>query len=293
MSAKGADCWAQWLAERRYGGDEEVRARFDERLAKRRDDVLDNGRLAAGETLLDIGCGEGLIGFGALARGAVEVIFSDISHDLLDVCREAAKELGVFERCRFVHLPAEELTAIPAQSVDIVTTRSVLIYVHDKRTALREFHRVLRPGGRISLYEPINSFGMPETEGCFGAYDLTPLPAIAAKLKAVYDAIQPPASDPMLDFDERTLLRISEDVGFYPVALRFEAEVRAVEPVPWDVYQDQAGNPRIPTLREAMAEVLSADEQARLAAHLKPLVENGRGTWRMEHAYLFATKPAN
>ena len=42
--------------------------------------------------------------------------------------------------------------------MDIVTTRSVLIYVEDKRRAFEEFFRVLKPGGRISLFEPINRF---------------------------------------------------------------------------------------------------------------------------------------
>jgi arsenite methyltransferase len=41
-----------------------------------------------------------------------------------------------------------------------LTTRSVLIYVADKAGAFREFHRVLRPGGRISLFEPINRYGL-------------------------------------------------------------------------------------------------------------------------------------
>jgi SAM-dependent methyltransferase len=61
-------------------------------------------------------------------------------------------------RCRFVLASAESLTGIADASVDVVTTRSVLIYVKDKAAALREFYRVLRPGGRISVFEPVNVY---------------------------------------------------------------------------------------------------------------------------------------
>ncbi len=43
-----------------------------------------------------------MIAFGALERGAGEVILSDVSIDLLDYRWEAAVELGVLECCRFV-----------------------------------------------------------------------------------------------------------------------------------------------------------------------------------------------
>ena len=65
-----------------------------EDLVPVREKVLDRAGLAEGETLLDVGCGEGLIGFGALERGAGHVVFSDISDDLLDFCRGAAKPNG-------------------------------------------------------------------------------------------------------------------------------------------------------------------------------------------------------
>ena len=41
---------------------------------------------------------------------------------------------------------------------EFVTARSVLIYVEEKEAAFRAFHRVLRPGGRASLFEPINNY---------------------------------------------------------------------------------------------------------------------------------------
>ncbi len=253
--------------------------------------MLDRAHLAAGETLLDVGCGEGLIGFGALERGAATVVFSDISSDLLALCREAATDLGVVDRCRFVEAAADDLAPVLDGSVDLVTTRSVLIYVKEKARAFSEFARVLRPGGRVSLYEPINRFAVTENEdGRFAGYDLRGLGQIPAKLQNLYLAIQP-ADDPMLDFDERDLVRLAEEAGFFPINLTLDAIVEPLPPRDWDGLLDTAGNPNIPTLREAMEEALTASEREQLTTHLRPLVEQGRGTWRMAHAFLAANKP--
>ncbi len=287
---KPKDCWAQWLAERRFGGDPGVRERWLTTLAAKRDRVLDGAELTVGDTLLDVGCGEGLIGFGALERGVGEVVFSDISQDLLDLCAKAARDLGVHERCRFVRAGADDLAGVENASIDAVTTRAVLIYVKDKAAAFREFARVLRPGGRISLVEPINRFGATEHNRWAG-YDLSAIPDIAKKIRAVYDGLQPPDSDPMLDFDERDLIQLAELAGFFPIWLTLEAEITPVEPRAWDTFLKQAGNPRIPTIGEAVAEALETQERDRFEAHLRPLVEEGRGQWRMAEAHLVGVKP--
>jgi arsenite methyltransferase len=292
MGSATRDRWAEWLAERRFGGDPEVRRRSLERLAKTRDAVLDRAELQDGETLLDVGCGEGLIGFGALERGAGTVIFSDVSTDLLDFCREAASELGVLDRCRFVEAGAGDLEPIDDESVDVVTTRSVLIYVKEKAAALGEFARVLRPGGRISVWEPINRFGADERrQGGFVGYPVEGLEEVVEKLHAVFDAIQPPDRDPMLDFDERDLLRLAGDAGFFPIQLVLDVGIETPEPRTWEGFLDMAWNPKLPTLREAMEEALSEPERERLATQLRPLVEQGRGETRWAFAHLTATRP--
>jgi len=259
-------------------------------LAVVRDKVLDRAGFAAGESLLDVGCGEGLIGFGALERGARHVVFSDISQDLLDFCRETADALGLSERCSFVKAPAHELAGVADQIVDVVTTRSVLIYVAEKERAFREFFRVLRPGGRVSLFEPINSFGMDERRQGFWGYPSDGLHELAERVEGVYEAIQPP-SDPMLDFDERDLVRMAEDAGFFPIELELQAEVRWTDPKRWQAFLKSSGNPKIPTIAQAMDKALTPDERERFAEHLRPLVEEGRGVWRMATAYLKAVKP--
>jgi ubiquinone/menaquinone biosynthesis C-methylase UbiE len=261
-----------------------------EGLASVRDKVLDRSRLAQGETLLDVGCGEGLIGFGALDRGAEHVVFSDISDDVLGFCREAAEALGVAERCRFVKAAAEELAGVDSASVDVVTTRSVLIYVERKHSAFAAFARVLRAGGRISLFEPINRFGSVERRTGFCGYPADGLADLAERLERVFAEIQPP-TDPMLDFDERDLVRLAERAGFFPIELELRAEVRSPEAGPWTAFVNSSGNPKIPTFGEAMDQVLTPEERERVTRHLRPLVEQGAGTWRMATAYLSATKP--
>jgi arsenite methyltransferase len=283
------DCWADWIRRRRTGGDPEYEARMLEELAAVRDRVLDRAELQPGETVLDVGCGNGLIGFGALERGAAEVVFTDVSGPLLNDCRELAKEAGVFERCRFVESPAEQLD-VTDESVDVVTMRSVLIYVKEKARAFAEFHRVLRPAGRISLFEPINRFGMEERSGTWG-YELDDDAArLMARLTTLAKKYQPPG-DPMFDFDERDLLAQAEGAGFFPIQLDYAAEIRPFEPRSWESALHSSGNPKIPTLAEAMEEALTAEERERLVAELRPAIEQGRGVWRMGSAYLRAAKP--
>jgi arsenite methyltransferase len=283
------DIWAEWLADRRYGGDPDVRGRMREHLVPVRDKVLDRAGLEVDETLLDVGCGEGMIGFGALERGAGHVVFSDISDDLLEFCREAAEELGVSDRCSFVKAGAADLAGVADGSVDVVTTRSVLIYVRGKARAFGEFFRVLRPGGRFSCFEPINRFGMDDPEW-FWAYPGDGLSHLAKRIDDVYREIQPP-SDPMLDFDERDLIGHAEEAGFFPIELELKAEIRAMEPKPWDAFVNSSGNPKIPTFAEAMDRALTLEEREQVTEHLRPLVEEGKGVWRMAQAYLRAVKP--
>ena len=95
---QGPDRWHRWLLDLRFGGDAACREKdLTEFLYPVRDAVLDGARLRPGDTLLDVGTGDGLIAFGALERlgPSGRVIFSDISQDLLDHCRKAASAEGL------------------------------------------------------------------------------------------------------------------------------------------------------------------------------------------------------
>lgn len=294
MAEAQEDRWASWLATRRHGGDPDLLRRTLEYLTPIRDQVIAGAHLAKGATVLDVGCGEGLIAFAACDEvgSSGSVIFSDVSEPLLQKCRELASETGMTDRCRFVLGPANDLTSIDDGSVDAVTLRSVLIYETDKTAAFEVFHRVLRHGGWLSLFEPINRFAADaqvDPGRSFGR-DLSAVPDLAVKVRAIYEAIQPRDTDPMLDFDERDLVRLAEAAGFTEVHLQLNADIEPVEPMPWDTFLNRSGNPRIPTFGEAMDEALTTAEAARLTAQLRPQVERGFGDHRSAVAYLTARR---
>jgi len=209
---------------------------------------------------------------------------------LLNHVQNIAQETHLADRSRFIPASAEDLSAISDESVDIVTTRSVLIYVENKNRAFSEFYRVLTSKGRLSIFEPINRFTHPEPENIFAGYDVTPVNDIAKKIKAVYERLQNPATDPVINFDERDLLRFAEQAGFREIHLELNVEIKPHDFDNWDMMLRVAPNPRVPNLEEAMQEVLTTAEQHAFVEYLRPLVEAKRGTSRWAVTYLWATK---
>ncbi len=292
MADSNQDIWSQWLLHRRFGGDQTA---MQEALTKHlypvRDKVLSHASLGEGETLLDVGCGDGLIAFGALEKVKTgQVIFSDISQDLLDHSQSLAGEMNLLHRCQFLNASADDLSFITEASVDVVTTRSVLIYVSAKQQAFNEFYRVLKPGGRLSIFEPINRFAFPELLDRFLGYDVKPIMEIVDKVKALYQRIQPPETDPMTDFDERDLIRFAEAADFKEIQLELQIEIKPPENGDWERLMHIAGNPKIPTIEEAIQQVLTPEEIETFVNYLRPLVEAKQGVRRSAVTYLWAVK---
>ena len=132
----------------------------------------------------------------------------------------------------------------------------MLIYLADKPACFGEFHRVLRPGGRLSVYEPINAFAVGTgSDGRF--FDFAPVADLAGKVKALYADLQPPDTDPMLDFDERDLLRAAEHAGFTEIHLEPRVDIEPqLPPLAWDGVAHSEGNPLIPTLGDRGARLV-------------------------------------
>jgi arsenite methyltransferase len=283
------DVWGEWILRSRDGGAAGSRKRLFDRLTPVRDAILAGADLSGGETVLDVGCGDGFISFAALeAVGAAgHVIFLDISDRVLDSCRAEAGLRNELERSSFVRASADDLSGVEDQCVDAITTRSVLIYLRDKSLAFAEFRRALRPGGRISLWEPINSHGEPEPAHHLLGFDLSDVAPLGERVKAAFTRHQPPESDPMLDFDERDLLSWAEQAGFTDLSLRLEIEDAAPEPaVDWEAFLDSSPNPLALTWRQAIAEALTPAEAPMFLLAFREIAEAGKGRYRRAGAHL-------
>jgi len=126
-------------------------------LARVRDRILDDAALRSGQTALDLGAGTGLLALGALPRVSPggRVVALDRDSGCLDVVARRAAALGVLGDEVVVVAGSADALPLASASVDAVVVRSVLVYVADPATAAAEIGRVLKPGGRFSLYEPL------------------------------------------------------------------------------------------------------------------------------------------
>lgn len=284
------DKWASWLAERRFGGNKELQQRTYHGLNLLRDKVLENSSVQPRDRVVDIGTGDGLLGFGVLEQcpDVQEVVFVDISVDALDICRAASSSLAVDNKTSFVQASADNLP-LETASADVVVARAVYSYVENKAQAFHEVYRILKPNGRFSFSEPVNRFkSIHKGAYDFFGIDLTTIRDIADKFFVAYGYPFNPDENTMTDFDERDLFALLRTVGFAQVKIQYEANFSSKAPFPaWEAFYNSAPNPNAPTLKEALAQTLTDDEQQQAIDYMKSFMENNLGT--MFGAVVFCT----
>ncbi len=98
---------------------------------------------------LEIGAGTGYFSLNLLQAGVVrDATCTDISPGMVSTLGHNARRLGLTVRA--ARADAEALP-FPDESFDLVLGHAVLHHLPDLTKAFSEFHRVLRPGGRIAF----------------------------------------------------------------------------------------------------------------------------------------------
>ena len=293
------DVWSDWLLRRRHGGNPAYAGLVEEAVQAYVARVLDAAHLTPGMRLVDIGTGEGVLAFGAIDRigATLEAILTDISAPLLKHAAGLAAQRGVAGQCTFVECSAEKLDGIGDASVDVVVARSSIAYVADKTAAFREFHRVLKSGGRISIAEPIfqdEAFYAralrARLDAKAGARD--PFLDLLHRWKSAQfpDTDAAYANNPLVNFSERDLIELARAAGFGEVHLQFHVDLAPAIIRSWDTFLQTSPHPWAPSLSEIFADRFSEEERERFEALLRPTVEGGKNITIDRMAYLNARK---
>lgn len=97
-------------------------------------------------TVLDIGCGTGSLAL-RLAPHAAAVHGLDASSRMIDIARRKAAAQQVANASFHVGAFDAGLQRFADASLDVVCAYSLLHLLHDRAAALRQVHRLLKPGG--------------------------------------------------------------------------------------------------------------------------------------------------
>jgi demethylmenaquinone methyltransferase/2-methoxy-6-polyprenyl-1,4-benzoquinol methylase len=116
-------------------------------------------KVQSGEDVLDCACGTGdLTQAFAKHSKAASIIGSDYTPNMLDIARHKREHLHDKLQSRITYTQADA-QALPFDdnAFDVVSIAFGIRNVQDPAKAMAEFHRVLRPGGRLMILE----FGQP------------------------------------------------------------------------------------------------------------------------------------
>ena len=112
--------------------------------------LVDAARVAAGERVLDVACGTGVVTRAAAMRAgsAGHVVGADLNPAMIGVARSLPAPIGApieWVQCSALDLRLEDA------SFDVVLCQQGLQFFANKAVALQEMRRVLHHGGRLAL----------------------------------------------------------------------------------------------------------------------------------------------
>jgi 2-polyprenyl-3-methyl-5-hydroxy-6-metoxy-1,4-benzoquinol methylase len=158
-----------------------------------REAILELSTTTPASRVLDFGCGIGNLTAHLLELGTL-VVASDVSSKSLNALKAKYPNSKLLETAE---LNGVDLSQFPDDSFDMVATYSVLHHVPDYLAAVREFVRVVRPGGVIYIDHEVPPVFWARQDDAY------------AKYKAAFEAAYGPSIVDRLLRKSRSLLSLS------------------------------------------------------------------------------------
>lgn len=104
--------------------------------------------------VLDVGCGVGATACYLAKTYGIKVVGVDHREDMVALSKERAKKQGVADKIEFRVADALDLP-FADDLFDAILSESVATFIENKRRAVNEYIRVVKPGGYVGLNEEV------------------------------------------------------------------------------------------------------------------------------------------
>lgn len=111
-------------------------------------DYIDRHAALSGKTVLDVGCGGGILSESMARRGAASVLGIDMADKSLHTARLHAQQQGV-DNLAYRCVSVEDLAAEMPQGFDVVTCMEMLEHVPDPESVVRACAKLVKSGGLV------------------------------------------------------------------------------------------------------------------------------------------------
>jgi SAM-dependent methyltransferase len=116
--------------------------------------------LDSSSEVLEVASGSGGPALFMVRETGCRVTGVDLHDDGIAAANSAAAQQGLADRARFRQVDAREPLPFDEAGFDAVVCIDSINHMYERERVLREWHRVLRPGGRVLFTDPIVVTGM-------------------------------------------------------------------------------------------------------------------------------------
>jgi len=204
------------------------------------EDIGQTGWLTAGEQdlfiawlglseathLLDLACGSGKPTLRIAQKTGCRISGVDLHEEGVAIAIANAKELGLEARADFYQGNAAERLSFEDSSFDAIMCIDAINHLPNRSRVLEDWHRVLKPGGRLLFTDPIVLTGPITNEeiairASIGFFLFVPLGIDEALLKQVGFEVE--------RVEDRTQNMAENAAGWLNARAKREADLRAIE----------------------------------------------------------------